>query len=77
MKRIELDFLKRTNLEMAEKAIRVALSTSSCMGFTLFGWFFAKLILPVVTEDHMWHCFLASVALTYVLQRLLKYMEVK
>lgn len=69
--------MKRTNLETAEKAIRVALGVSSCMGFTLFGWFFLKLILPVVTEDHMWKCFLVSVVLTYVLQRLLKYMEAK
>lgn len=57
--------MKRTSLETADKAISVALSASSCMGFTLFGWFFLQLILPVVTEDHLWICFLLSLTLTY------------
>lgn len=69
--------MKRTSLETAEKAIKVALSASSCMGFTLFGWFILKLILPAVTEDHMWNCFLVSVVLTYVLQRLLTFVGMK
>lgn len=63
--------INKTFLECAEKALSVSLSVSSCMGFTLFGWFFLKLILPMVTEDQLWACFLISVALTYGCTKLL------
>ena len=63
--------MKKEFLECAEKALSVSLSVSSTMGFTLFGWFILKLILPVVTEDKLWICFLVSVIMTYVMTKLL------
>lgn len=57
--------MNKTLLECAEKTLSVSLSVSSTMGFTLFGWFFLKLILSRVTENHLWVCFVLSVALTY------------
>ena len=63
--------MKKTLLEMAEKTLSVFLSVSSCMGFTLFGWFLIKLILPLVTEKHFWICFVVSVILTYGFTKLL------
>lgn len=63
--------MNKTFLECAEKALSVSLSVSSCMGFTLFGWFVLKLVLPKVTENHLWICFLVSVALTYCGTKLL------
>lgn len=62
--------MKRTSLETAEKVISVALSASSCMGFTLFGWFVLELVLSVVTEEHLWICFLLSLTLTYGITKL-------
>lgn len=58
-------------LEIAEKTLSVILSVSSTMGLTLMGWFFLKLVLPMVTENHFWACFVLSVVLTYVLTQLL------
>lgn len=58
-------------LEIAEKTLSVSLSVSSAMGFTLLGWFFLKLVLPMVTENHLWICFVLSVILTYVFTKLL------
>lgn len=63
--------MNKTFLECAEKTLSVSLSVSSTMGFTLFGWFFLKLVLPRVTEDHLWVCFVVSVALTYGMTKLL------
>lgn len=63
--------MNKTLLECAEKTLSVSLSVSSTMGFTLFGWFALKLILPRVTENHLWICFLVSVALTYGCTKLL------
>ena len=63
--------MKKMLLEMAEKTISVTLSVSSCMGFTLFGWFLMKLILPLVTEKHFWICFVVSVILTYGFTKML------
>ena len=58
-------------LEMVEKTLAVSLSVSSTMGFTLLGWFFLKLVLPMVTENHFWICFVLSVILTYGCTKLL------
>lgn len=63
--------MNKTLFECAEKALSVSLSVSSCMGFTLFGWFFLKLILSRVTENHLWVCFLVSVVVTYGCTKLL------
>jgi hypothetical protein len=63
--------MNKTLLECAEKTLSVSLSVSSTMGFTLFGWFFLKLVLPSVTENQIWICFLISVALTYGCTKLL------
>lgn len=63
--------MNKTLLECAEKTLSVSLSVSSTMGFTLFGWFALKLILPVVTEDQLWACFVVSVILTYGCTKLL------
>ena len=63
--------MNRTFLECAEKTLSVSLSVSSTMGFTLFGWFFLKLVMPRVTENHLWICFVLSVALTYGCTKLL------
>lgn len=61
----------KTILEMIEKTINVALLTSSCLGFTLFGWFLLKLLLPEVTENYLWASFVVSLILTCVLNQLL------
>lgn len=63
--------MKKRIIEMAERTLSVILSVSSCMGFTLFGWFVLNLILPQVTEDHLWICFVVSVILTYGFTKLL------
>lgn len=63
--------MNKTFLECAEKTLSVSLSVSSTMGFTLFGWFFLQLILNTVTENHLWICFVLSVALTYGCTKLL------
>lgn len=63
--------INKTILECAEKTLSVSLSVSSTMGFTMFGWFVMKLVLPRVTENQIWTCFLISVALTYGCTKLL------
>lgn len=61
----------KTMLEMVEKTIQVALLTSSCLGFTVIGWFFMKLFLLDVTEKYLWWGFVTSLVLTWVLNQLL------
>lgn len=63
--------MNKTFLECAEKTLSVSLSVSSCMGFTMFGWFVLKLVMLRVTENHLWICFVLSVALTYGCTKLL------
>lgn len=63
----------KTIYEGIEKILTSAILAFSCMGITLFGWFFCQLTLPDVTEEHLWNVFVVSVILTYVLQRLLTF----
>ena len=63
--------MKKTILEGVEKILTSAILAFSCMGITLFGWFFCQLTLPDVTEEHLWNVFVVSVILTYAMQRLL------
>jgi hypothetical protein len=63
--------IKKNLLGLAEKALSVVLSVSSCMGMFLIGCFAGNLIFGTVSTDAMWAIFLGSVILTYGATQLL------